>query len=233
MSPMDRERFEDLKDVYAFGALTEEELIEFEEYLSAHPELQDEVDDLTSTAGLLALAPDEHEPGPELRRRVLGAVGAEATEIEAARSRRLFNARNLALAAAAVLLVALGAWNVVLMDDLRGMRSELAQNREQPAIRLEGSGEAASARAELVEMRGKTVLVAEDVPEIPEDRTYQIWLIEGDRPASAGIFDPGPDASAAAVVAGSTGDADAIAVTVEPDGGSEAPTTQPVLSADL
>jgi anti-sigma-K factor RskA len=234
---MDHKRFDDLKEAYAFGALSDEERLEFEEYLAAHPELQAEVDDLGATVNLLALAPEEYEPSPELRNRILGAIGAEVpevTRIEATRSRRLLKARNLAAAAATALLIALASWNVVLLEDLRETRSELAERQEPRVIRLQGSGEAESARVELMRTDdGMTVLTAEDLPEIPEGRTYQVWLIEGDRPEPAGLLEPGPDATAAAVVGGSIEDANTIAVTVEPDGGSDAPTTQPVLSANL
>ena len=50
------ERFDYLKEAYVLGALAEDERREFEDILAAHPELQAEVDDLESTANLLALA---------------------------------------------------------------------------------------------------------------------------------------------------------------------------------
>ena len=40
MGPMDRERFDELKDAYVLDALTEDERREFEEHLAAHPERQ-------------------------------------------------------------------------------------------------------------------------------------------------------------------------------------------------
>ena len=45
-----RERFDDLKEAYALGALSEEERQEVEDYLMTHPELRAEVDDLRSIA---------------------------------------------------------------------------------------------------------------------------------------------------------------------------------------
>jgi anti-sigma factor RsiW len=47
-----RERFDDLKEAYALGALSEEERQEVEDYLITHPELRAEVDDLRSVANL-------------------------------------------------------------------------------------------------------------------------------------------------------------------------------------
>ncbi len=77
---MDRERFDELKDAFVLGALPEEERREFEEYLAAHPERQAEIDELAALAGLLALAPQEHEPSPALRRSIMAAVETEAVD---------------------------------------------------------------------------------------------------------------------------------------------------------
>jgi hypothetical protein len=47
-----RERFEDLKEAYALGALSEEERREIEDYLGMHPELRADVYGLKSLANL-------------------------------------------------------------------------------------------------------------------------------------------------------------------------------------
>jgi anti-sigma factor RsiW len=78
MNDIDQERFEDLKHAYVLGALPEEERSEFERYLLANPDLQAEVEELSAVAGLLALSPQEQEPAPELRRRIMDTVEAEA-----------------------------------------------------------------------------------------------------------------------------------------------------------
>ena len=75
---MDHERFEELKDAFVLGALPDAERREFEEYLAEHPERLAEIDELGNIAGLLALSPQEQEPPPELRRRIMDVVEAEA-----------------------------------------------------------------------------------------------------------------------------------------------------------
>src|SRR5919107_3727505 len=89
MSEMNHERFEDLKDAYVLGALPEEERLSFEDYLAAHPERQAEIDELSAVAGLMAFAPHEQEPPPELRRRVMEVVEAEAAPHRARRESTL------------------------------------------------------------------------------------------------------------------------------------------------
>ena len=74
---MNHERFDELKDAYALGALPEQERRELEEYLAAHPERQAEIDELGNVASLLALSPLEQEPPLELRRNIMNVVEAE------------------------------------------------------------------------------------------------------------------------------------------------------------
>src|SRR5215211_7653666 len=75
MSEMNNERFEDLKDAYVLGALPEEERLSFDDYLTAHPERQAEIDELGAVAGLLAFYPQEQEPSPELQQGHGGGGG--------------------------------------------------------------------------------------------------------------------------------------------------------------
>lgn len=61
----------------------------------------------------------------------------------------------------------------------------------------------------------------------PENRVYQLWRIEDGKPVSAGVFD-GQGIVIARAQTGQT-----VAVSVEPTGGSEQPTTTPILVKQL
>jgi anti-sigma-K factor RskA len=252
MNGMDRERFEDLKDAYVLGALPEEEHLEFERYLVAHPDLQPEVEELGAVAGLLAFSPQEHEPAPELRRRIMDTVQAEAVQAQVQQpraSRRSWLAglweavglRDLALAGAAMLVVGLFSWSMLLQGEVQnlhgrvqGLQGQIQDQSQGPQmIALGGAGTEQGARAELVTLEGdRAVLVAEDMPPVPEGKTYQIWVIKGDTPQPSGLFDP-EGGSIAAMVEKPVEAADAVAVTVEPEGGSEKPTTDPMLVGEV
>jgi anti-sigma-K factor RskA len=245
MSTMDHGRFEELKDAYVLGALAEQERREFEEYLAAHPERQAEVDELEAVAGLLALAPPEHEPPPELQRRIMGVVGAEASRPRAERPSRLarvwelLGARNLALGAAAVLVVGLFSWGTLLRAEIQDLQGRVQSLQSQvqggpQMIELEGTGAKQGAQAKLVTLEGdRAVLMVEDMPPLPEGKTYQIWVIGNDgAPEPSGLFEPGGDALAA-VVEHPVERTDTVAVTVEPEGGSPKPTSDPMLVAEV
>ena len=81
------------------------------------------------------------------------------------------------------------------------------------------------------------MFVAEGLDAAPEDHTYQLWLMEGScaDPAapeceihSAGTFEPESGIALLRTSRPLKGRVRA-AVTVEPDGGSEAPTSTPVI----
>jgi anti-sigma-K factor RskA len=243
MSMMDHSSFEELKDAFVLGALPEEERREFEEYLASHPERRTEIEELSIVAGLLALSPEEHEPPPELRSRIMEVVGAEA--VHPAESRRSWRAligeflgpRNLALGAAALLVVGLFSWSMLLRGEVQDLQGRVQSLQSQPQgpqmVELEGAGTEQGARAKVVTLEGdRAVLVVEDMPPVPEGKTYQIWVIEEDVPKPSGLFKP-EQGSVAAVVEHSVGGGDVIAVTVEPEGGSPQPTTEPMLAAEV
>ncbi|HSK98901.1 MAG TPA: anti-sigma factor [Rubrobacteraceae bacterium] len=241
---MDRARFEELMDSYVLGALTEEERLEFEEHLASYPERQSEVDELSATAGLLALYPEEREPPEDLRGRIMHVVEAESPERPQQAERRtvfgrlgeLLSARSLALGAAALLVVGLFSWNMVLRSDVQELQSrvqEMQVSRDARMITLEGPGLEQGAHVELIVAGDdRAILMAENMPPVPEGKTCMIWVIDDAVPKPGGLFDPKPEA-VAAVVEEPLGGADAVAITVEPEGGSPQPTTDPMLSAEL
>ena len=252
---MNNERFEDLKDAYVLGALPEEERLSFEEYLVAHPERQAEIDDLGAVAGLLAFSPQEQVPSPELRSRVMEMVEAEAQPRRVARrslSARIgdyLSVRSLALGAAALLVIGLLSWNVLLqgqVEDLQGqvedaqsqvqnLQGQVADGQAQQTrtIELKGAWAEQGATAEVASMqKNEIILVARNMPSVPEGRTCQIWVISDDVPKPSGLFQPDGNGTATPITNSIT-KADVIAVTVEPAGGSEQPTSDPVLLAEL
>jgi anti-sigma-K factor RskA len=200
---MDDKSFEDLKDAYALGALPDDERATVEAYLALHPERQAEIDDMVGIAGLLALAPPEQEPPADLRRRLMQVVESEAVQPRAAESPTsswfgwLGGLRNVALGAAAVLVVGLLSWNVLLQGDVQDLRGQVEEARsaneaqQTREIALDGTWAEQGARAEVTALKDdRAILVVEDMPSMPEDRTGQVWVIHDDKPLPSGLLDP-------------------------------------------
>ena len=99
-------------------------------------------------------------------------------------------------------------------------------------VALAGTGAAQRAQVEVILLKDhKAILMAEDMPSVPKNKTYQIWVIQGDVPQPSGLFKP-DGRTVAAVVEKPLDEDDVIAITIEPDGGSQQPTTKPVLTAN-
>lgn len=245
MSPMDDKSFDDLRDAYVLGALSDDERATVAAYLALHPERQAEIDDLAGVAGLLALAPPEHEPPADLRRRVMQVVESESASPQATRRPAsswfgwLGGFRNVALGAAALLVVGLLSWNVLLQETMQDLRGQVEEARtaeraqETREIKLGGTWAEQGARAEVTALKDdRAILVVEDMPPVPEGRTGQVWVIKDEKPEPSGLLEPSGNMAATAITT-PLNEADAIAVTVEPAGGSDEPTSEPVLVQEL
>jgi anti-sigma-K factor RskA len=148
----------------------------------------------------------------------------------ARRPRRLL----FALAACLVLVVGLGAGAAVVIPQLLRPaavvaldRIENAPDAAQKTVSLPSGGHATAHWSASI---GTAVLVSDGLEPLGTARTYELWFVRGDTPVSAGVFAAEPGTTTAQL-RGSMQAGDAIAVTVEPAGGSPTgkPTTQPIV----
>ncbi len=109
-----------------------------------------------------------------------------------------------------------------------------------PGVRMVELRGAESSRATgyaLVLDQSKVLLVATNLPKLPADREYQLWLLRKDEPAivSGGVFDS--DDSSRAVVQFAddqlVSQLQAVTVTEEPSGGTLSPTGKKILYSDM
>ena len=79
--------------------------------------------------------------------------------------------------------------------------------------------------------RNLLLVAAQNLPPLPENRTFQLWGIRGNEaPVSLGVFDTGPEGDALVTLqAAAAEDYDVSAITEEPAGGSPQPTSTPFL----
>ncbi|MCC6832744.1 MAG: anti-sigma factor [Thermoleophilia bacterium] len=189
-------------------------------------------------------------PGTPVAAEVAGPVGVTPepgapVSLDAARARK---ARRTpmwgVLAAAAVLaIVVLGGWNVLLQQQRSAADGRLAvlaaavAAAGQPGAAvapMTGSDAAAGASGYAVfPAAGTGYIVLTGLPAAGSGQVWQAWTIAGDAPASAGLMDVGEDGIA--VLDGIIGvpGTSVVALTVEPAGGSQQPTTTPAVVGPL
>ena len=128
----------------------------------------------------------------------------------------------LPAALAACVVLALGVAGGVLLsagDGFREVDAQVALNGASGTLRIEDDGDAR--------------LTLLDMPSPPDGRVYQVWLLgEGEAPSPTdALFVPGRDGTARVDVPGDVAGARQVLVTAEPLGGSDRPTSQPVVQA--
>ncbi|MFD6396901.1 anti-sigma factor domain-containing protein [Nocardia sp. NPDC060249] len=136
--------------------------------------------------------------------------------------------RWLTVAAAAIVAVGAGVGIGVVMERANdGTGAVTAQQvLDQPdsresSVAVTGGGAMTVYESESL---GAAAVSFQDMPALPADRAYQLWLIRAGTPKSVAVMD-GPASVVTAVDV-----ADTLAVTVEPAGGSPGPTTSPIVS---
>lgn len=247
----------DLIGAYALGALDELESTRFERHLEECASCQAELAELREATSALALAHAEQPPA-RLREDVLkgidetlqeggesqprsGMPGTTTAERPAtARQRLARNAKRFTLVAAALLAAALVTLNLLppRQDPLDEVRAAaLEGNAGEVSRLLEEFGDELDLQdvvtdmgvsARLVRSNDDAVLITDGLPELAGDQTYQLWLIEEAGPRSSGLL--GPAADPVGDIGELDEDVQAVAVSVEPAGGSEQPSEQIVLS---
>lgn len=232
---METDRVDELIAGHALGSLSEEDERELEEHLRRSPEAREHLTALQETAASLAYAVETPATPPSLRDRILAeARTPEQTNVVPLRRRWVVPTLAAAAAAAAGIAIGLGVWGSSLSGSLDDERSAAARQNEVLALfAQQGSNRYGIQGANgslVVANDGQAGLVLTGFAPAPEDKTYQVWVIENDKPVSAGLFHGGGGESVVPltrpVPAGAT-----VAVTLEPAGGVDQPTTKPVVVA--
>jgi anti-sigma-K factor RskA len=238
-----------LTGAYAMDALDELERARFEQHLAKCEDCRAEVAELRETAALLSETVAVPPPA-SLRDSVLAGIShvrplapeiatIPRAEPAPARSGRLAGRWGRApflVAAALALLVGLGTMIVAPWagDDevprLTAAEQVLrAPDAEEVFLDL---GEAGRATVTRSKSQDKAVITTEDMVPAPEGKDYELWFMSPEEEfIAAGLM---PDAADQTVVLdGSAAEAIAVGITVEPEGGSEQPTSKPIALFDL
>jgi len=228
-------------ELYALGLLDGDEKTEMDAHLRRGcVTCQQSLTDAQAINAVLLSSVPVMEPSSRLKRRVMASMGIQPAGWTWA----------AALAAACLLVVTL--W---LSDQERRRANELAQTRgeliqvaaerdrvfqalsflNQPDTKQVGFGKGARGNVFLNASRG-ILLISSNLPRLDPGKIFEMWVIpKGGAPRPAGLFEANPDGTALHVLAGAVDLASlgAVAVTIEPEAGSPAPTSTPIIAAAI
>ncbi|UTT58733.1 anti-sigma factor [Cellulosimicrobium cellulans] len=240
----DRPDVRDLLPAYALDAVDDVERRAVERLLAADPDARRELDEYRDVVAAFAV---ESAPPPALRDAVLARVAASAAtgtsaeesagggvvvDLAAARRARRRRWTGLAAAVAAVVAVAVPTTVAVRATQEQSRLAAQADAIERmladPDATILRGDVAGGGQASVLAAGDDMFFRASDLPDAGDDRDYQLWVVEPDGAVvSAGVLDV-QDGSTSRLVQGEPGVG--MAVTVEPAGGSEQPTADPVVA---
>ncbi|HET9029275.1 MAG TPA: anti-sigma factor [Candidatus Aquilonibacter sp.] len=239
--------------VYALGSLPPADAQRVREHLETCPQCRAEYEALAPVTAAVARSAEacssESEgavvASPLLKARIMREVRATSAQPAApVRRTPVVWPAYLAAAACFVLAIGLGISNLSLTRHLHQV--ELAQKsaNEHPAVAAAVTDERALADlvnagakrypvpgGEIVSSNNRLYIAMHDMPEPPKGKVYQAWTL----PKGSKTMVPGqtftPDKRGIAIVALRPGASTthAVAVSIEPPGGSKAPTSSPVV----
>lgn len=232
---MDRQTLLDLIPAYVLGALDPDELREFEAWLAGDPQAQELVAEYQSFTDFLVLTtPIQTAPAnlaDDLRRRLM--VDSETTATFQPTERRPIQLQRRSwplriLAAAAVIAVVLAGliWLALPKNcDAPCRYEQITAQTNAIRIALVPTGDQ-TIEGELAAIPNSTdAVIRVNLDTLPEDKTYQLWLIDEDGPKSGGLW---PKASGITHILlpldKPLDEYQAFGMSIEPDEGSESPT---------
>lgn len=233
---------------YALNALSETERAEVDRELAGSEHLRSEVTELTDTAVELGLSVAPVDPPASLRASILDAIETtpqlaplesdetheRATtpgpaELKAQSRWRGSLVRVGAVAASIALIVGLGFTvraGIQAQTDMTTASQineiQAADDYQRQTVDAVGGGSATLVWSAALQ---RSALLVDGLKGLPAGSTYELWYIDGDGATPAGTF----DGSHSVVLAGQMDAGDTVGVTVEPAGGSDSPTTDPII----
>jgi anti-sigma-K factor RskA len=239
---MTHAEMDELYESYALGVLEAEPALEIEAHLRDNCAYCSERvrDALQATAALSGLA-EPVKPPKALRDRVLSSV-------RPAKRSRTWSYALAGLSMACVALVVFSFWSRAEMQkmnqQLSAMRVErnelrsaiqLLTRSDTRAVQFGGAENLPHGRV-LISRTGGLVFVGSQLPALPGDRTFELWLVPAKgAPQPAGLFRPNAPGESVHIspVPVDASNTSAVAVSIEPRQGSTAPTTKPIVVVPL
>lgn len=216
---MNCDSLRELIPAYSLGATDPEETRQVEAGLRDCPGLAEELAEFQASLIGLAGAVPQVDPPAAVLDGLMQRVAPRRT-----------SRRGWWLAAAAVLALVFVVNNLYWIGRLNQAEQKNARALSLPTA---GNGQATGATAAVLWMPNdsRAVLIVSQFPVIEADRVFQGWVTRGTTIQSIGTFQVNADGSGALVFDAALleGAFDALGVTIEPEGGSDGPTSPPVV----
>jgi len=230
---------------YAIGALDVADVTALDEHLQNCVSCRTELAEYRAMSDSLLTTIPPKQPSAALRKRLQSQLPSAKNK---SRLHTTLSFGRFALGFAVVILIIINITSLVQIRTIQNQQTLLLNQVEdaQVALALMSSpnaqilplvGTTVSGTLLLDKQNNTAVLIARNLPQLGDEKTYQIWLIEKDGGrVSAGLFLPEsgqPYTTKAILPSQILTDYLGIGVTVEPAGGSEAPTGERVLKVDF
>ena len=227
-----------LTGAYAADALPDDERREFDEHLEQCAACRQEVAELAATTARLGAAVSS--PAPEaMRARVLAEVARtrQLSPVVSSLHRRpatpQWFRQPVGIAASFLVVLALGLGILAGVEARRADRADQRADLIAAIItdphRAQATADIGSGGSGMLVVAGhRAIFEARGVKSLPGDRTYQLWIIGSKGVRSVGVLGSAGSGDIRQFVDG-VNQTDQIGLTVEPEGGSDKPTTKPVM----
>jgi anti-sigma-K factor RskA len=223
MTDNDHTRWSDDLAAYMLGALKPGEATELERHLEGCERCREEMRWLEPAVHSLPESVARREPPKQLRQTLMAEVRADAAAEKPtrSRSRRWVLKPAVGFAVVALLVAGVVGYEVgkdgsdggeaasTIVRQVDGMTVKMVQEGESGTLQLSG------------------------VPEVPQDKVLEAWVErEGKVESVPALFVPDRHGQAETRIADMTG-VETVMVTEEPQGGSDAPTGEPLMSMSV
>jgi hypothetical protein len=224
-------------------------------HLERCPDCRHDLRAYTQIARALPYSAPDIAPPASLRERILAAAAQEqqdqqpaplpAPPAAPARRPRRAPARWAAFAGALAIMIALLGWNISLRNQVAGQQEMIQGYRDtwrtmivllnDPAVGWYALAGGPSYGQLWASPQGRVgCLVAEGLPDLAADQTYQVWLVRGTQRQNGGVFDAhGGNAWVLLEEEQPLAAYESIMITVEPQAGSAWPTGREVMHGTL
>jgi anti-sigma-K factor RskA len=222
MNASDHSRWSEDLAAYVLGALERDEAADFERHLEGCERCREEMTWLEPAVQTLPEAVERQEPPRALRNALMAEVREDAREASArpspTRGRRWLLKPAMGFAVVALLVAGVLGYEVGNGgSDGGGGASTLERQVGSLSVKMVQEGDSGT-------------LQLSGVRQLPPDKVLEAWVErEGQVEAVPALFVPNRDGQAETRIADMNGVA-VVMVTEEPQGGSEAPTSKPIMT---